>query len=76
MVPKGTNRQISVCKPPIRSDPFWISKAKLANSPSNFVHEIPRAHTFASGATLQHLGCCPSHSRSHPLCSLRLMLSC
>ena len=46
---QGTSRQISERRPQIRNNPLRIIKTKPANSPSNFVHETPRAH-FASDA--------------------------
>ena len=40
---QGANRQISERRPPNRGN-ACIGKTKPANSPSNFVHETPRAH--------------------------------
>ena len=40
----GANRQISERRPPNRGNSACIGKTKPANSPSNFVHETPRAH--------------------------------
>ena len=41
---QGANRQISERRPPNRGNSACIGKTKPANSPSNFVHETPRAH--------------------------------
>ena len=64
---QGANRQISERRPPNRRISACIGKAKPANSPSNFVHETPRAH-------LRSMRCDPAPWLVGCRPSLRLMV--